>query len=600
MDEMGKLAVKDVDGRDMGARKHAVLRTTMPGHDKVSTAGKIGAESDILPVMNILSIQSHVAFGHVGNAAATFPLQRLGIEVWPIHTVQFSNHTGYGSWKGRVFDAGMIREVMAGIEARGVLGECNGVLSGYMGTADIGAAILDAVAAVKRANPAARYCCDPVIGDVGRIFVREGVPEFMREKTVPAADIITPNQFELDYLSKRESGTLRAARDAVKAVHDLGPRAILVTSLHTDETPAGCIDMLASDETGWFLVRTPKLPLAVNGAGDAVAALFFAHFLRSGKVADALSRAASSIFGVLAKTAESGAREIQLIAAQDQIVRPSRVFEAQAIGSNDAETDTPAIAPSEAPPLSHDDHATGPLGVPSVFHVDRLDLSLAPQPWAWADKHRAEIDAWFADMRRKKPALWNGRVLLMHHQVVEHGVLRGEFLETDYASFICWKHRGRPHAGVRDCFSAAAIQSSDGAFLLGVMGSHTFNAGKAYFPCGTPDPNDIVGGKVDFEHSMRRELLEETGLAMDDFTAEPGWTMIVDGALIGQIKVLRARESAKALHDRIIAFLAREKKPELADIRVVYGPGDFDQAMPRFITAFLASRFATQPLKAAR
>ena len=238
--------------------------------------------------------------------------------------------------------------------------------------------------------------------------------------------------------------------------------------------------------------------------------------------------------------------------------------------------------------------------MPSVFHVDRLDLSFAPQPWAWADKHRAEIDAWFADMRRKKPALWNGRVLLMHHQVVEHGVLRGEFLETDYASFICWKHRGRPHAGVRDCFSAAAIQSSDGAFLLGVMGSHTFNAGKAYFPCGTPDPNDIIGGKVDFEHSMRRELLEETGLAMDDFTPEPGWTMVVDGSLIGQIKVLRARESAKALHDRIVAFLAREKKPELADIRVVYGPGDFDQAMPRFVTAFLASRFATQPLKAAR
>src|SRR6478672_9107283 len=146
----------------------------------------------------------------------------------------------------------MISEVISGIEQRGVLGECDGVLSGYMGSADIGSAILEAVAMVKRANPAAKYCCDPVIGDVGRgIFVREGIPEFMREKAVPAADIVTPNQFELDYLSKRQSGTLRAACDAVKAVHDLGPRAILVTSLHTDETPAGCIDMLASDETGW-------------------------------------------------------------------------------------------------------------------------------------------------------------------------------------------------------------------------------------------------------------------------------------------------------------------------------------------------------------
>lgn len=289
--------------------------------------------SVIVEVMNILSIQSHVAYGHVGNAAATFPLQRMGVEVLPIHTVQFSNHTGYGSWKGRVFDAGMISELVEGIEQRGVLGECDGILSGYMGSADIGAAILDAVTAVKRASPAARYCCDPVIGDVGRgVFVREGIPEFMRNKAVPAADLITPNQFELDYLSNRASRTLRQARDAVKAVHDLGPRAILVTSLHTEETPENSIDLLASDESGCFIVRTPLLPLAVNGAGDAIAALFFAHYLRSGKIAEALSRASSAIFGVLAKTAKAGAREIQLVAAQDEIVKPSRLFEAEALG----------------------------------------------------------------------------------------------------------------------------------------------------------------------------------------------------------------------------------------------------------------------------
>ncbi len=228
----------------------------------------------------------------------------------------------------------MIRDVVAGIEQRGVLGECDGVLSGYMGGADIGAAILDAVAAVKRANPAARYACDPVIGDVGRgIFVREGVAEFMRAKAVPAADIVTPNQFELDYLSGRESRTLAQARDAVKAVHDLGPRAILVTSLHTEETPADAIDLLASDASGCFRLRTPKLPLVVNGAGDAIAALFFAHYLRAGKIDVALSRATSAIFGVLAKTAEMGADEIQLVAAQDEIVTPSRVFEAELIGA---------------------------------------------------------------------------------------------------------------------------------------------------------------------------------------------------------------------------------------------------------------------------
>jgi pyridoxine kinase len=284
----------------------------------------------IVDAMNLLSIQSHVAYGHVGNAAAVFPLQRMGVEVWPLHTVQFSNHTGYGNWQGRVFDAGMIRELVAGIAQRGVLGTCDGVLSGYMGGADIGSAILDAVASVKRANPAAHYCCDPVIGDVGRgIFVREGIPEFMKSKAVPAADIVTPNQFELDYLSGRASKTLEQARDAVKAVHDLGPRAILVTSLHTQETPEDAIDLLASDASGCFRLRTPKLPLAVNGAGDAIAALFFAHYLRTGKIEEALARAASSIFGVLAKTAESGSREIQLIAAQDEIVAPSRVFEAE-------------------------------------------------------------------------------------------------------------------------------------------------------------------------------------------------------------------------------------------------------------------------------
>jgi len=250
--------------------------------------------------MNILSIQSHVAYGHVGNDAATFPLQRMGVEVWPVHTVQFSNHTGYGSWKGQIFDAGMIGEVVAGIEQRGVLGECDGVLSGYMGSAEIGMAILEAVATVRRANPGAKYCCDPVIGDVGRgIFVRQGIPEFMRDKAVRAADIVTPNQFELDYLSGRATRTLRQTRDAVKAVHDLGPNAILVTSLLTDETPEDAIDLLASDGSGCFVVRTPKLPLVVNGAGDAIAALFFAHYLREPNLGEALSSAVSAIFGVL-------------------------------------------------------------------------------------------------------------------------------------------------------------------------------------------------------------------------------------------------------------------------------------------------------------
>ena len=280
--------------------------------------------------MNLLSIQSHVAYGHVGNSAAVFPLQRMGVEVWPIHTVQFSNHTGYKQWQGRVFDAELIRELVGGIDKRGVLGECDGVLSGYVGGEDIGAAILDAVSTVKRANPSAQYCCDPVIGDVGRgIYVREGIPEFMKEKALVVADVITPNQFELDYLSGGESRTLALAMAAVDALHARGPRAILVTSLHTEETPEDLIDLLASSEEGRYLLRTPKLPLVVSGAGDTIAALFFAHYLRSGKIDAALSAAASAIFGVLAKTAEAGAGEMQLITAQEEIVAPSQVFEAK-------------------------------------------------------------------------------------------------------------------------------------------------------------------------------------------------------------------------------------------------------------------------------
>jgi pyridoxine kinase len=282
--------------------------------------------------VNILSIQSHVAYGHVGNAAATFPLQRIGVEVWPIHTVQFSNHTGYGAWTGRVFEAGLITELVQGIEERGVLGQCNGVLSGYIGSADTGAAILDAVAQVKAANPAARYCCDPVIGDVGRgVFVRPGIPEFMRDYALAAADIITPNQFELDHLSSRTSATRRDALAAIDALHALGPKTIMVTSLHTDETPSDAIDLVASDASGRFRVRTPKLPISVNGAGDAIAALVFAHVWRTGSAAEALSRAASSVFGVLRQTAAVGSREILLIDAQEEFVNPTQVFPAEAI-----------------------------------------------------------------------------------------------------------------------------------------------------------------------------------------------------------------------------------------------------------------------------
>jgi pyridoxine kinase len=282
--------------------------------------------------MNILSIQSHVAFGHVGNASAVFPMQRLGVEVWPIHTVQFSNHTGYGAWKGRVFDGPAIEELMEGIAARGVLPTCDGVLSGYMGSADIGNAILGAVRQVRAANPAARYCCDPVIGDVGRgVFVRPGIPEFMKNQAVPAADVITPNQFELDYLAGMETPTVAAVKVAIAAVHALGPRVVLVTSVQTQETPADAIDLVVGEGGRCWRVRTPKLNVSVNGAGDAVAALFFVHYLRSNSAAGALGEATASIYGLLKRTAEAGSREILTVAAQDEFVAPTMRFAVEEI-----------------------------------------------------------------------------------------------------------------------------------------------------------------------------------------------------------------------------------------------------------------------------
>ena len=277
--------------------------------------------------MNILSIQSHVAYGHVGNAAAVFPMQRLGVEVWPIHTVQFSNHTGYGAWKGRVFDGPAIEELVEGIAERGVLPRCDGVLSGYMGAVDIGNAVLSTVARVRAANSRALYCCDPVIGDVGRgIFVRPGIAEFMRDQAVPAADVVTPNQFELALLAGHDITDLADARRAVAAVHAMGPRVVMVTSLEIADMPGDALDLLASDGSALWRVRTPRLDLAINGAGDAIAALFFVHYIRTGSAAEALTLAASSVHGLLKRTAEAGSREILLVAAQEEFVKPSQRF----------------------------------------------------------------------------------------------------------------------------------------------------------------------------------------------------------------------------------------------------------------------------------
>jgi pyridoxine kinase len=283
--------------------------------------------------LTILSIQSHVAYGHVGNSSAVFPMQRLGCEVWPVNTVQFSNHPGHGGMRGQVFDGWMIREVVQGIADRGVLHQCDGVLSGYLGAAEIGEAILEAAALVRSANPRALWCCDPVIGDVGAgVFVKGGVPEFFRDRALRYAYIITPNQFELNYLAGHATNTLAEAKAALAQVHALGPGVILVTSLITDDTPADRIDMLASDATGLHRLRSPRLARSFNGAGDAVAALFFVHYLRTRSAAQALAAAGSSVYGLLKATDEAGSKEILTVAAQEEFVRPSVTLDVERIG----------------------------------------------------------------------------------------------------------------------------------------------------------------------------------------------------------------------------------------------------------------------------
>jgi pyridoxine kinase len=280
--------------------------------------------------MNILSIQSSVAYGHVGNSAAVFPLQRLGHTVWPVNTVQFSNHTGYGQWRGPIFTATDVSSVIAGIGERGVWPRCDGILSGYMGDAAIGTVILETVAEIRKANPRAVYCCDPVIGDVGRgVFVRPGIPKFMRDRSVPAADIITPNQFELEYLTGKKVETLDQALDAAQAARALGPRVVLVTSLIRRDAPADTIEMLADAPEGAWLVATPRLRLdpMPNGAGDVVAALFLATFLETSSVSRALDDTAARIFAVFDATQRAGGRELALIAAQNEIARPTRRFD---------------------------------------------------------------------------------------------------------------------------------------------------------------------------------------------------------------------------------------------------------------------------------
>ncbi|WP_251449676.1 pyridoxal kinase PdxY [Microbacterium sp. Marseille-Q6648] len=283
--------------------------------------------------MKILSIQSAVAYGHVGNSASVFPLQRIGVEVLPVYTVNFSNHTGYGAWRGPLIDPEDVHQVILGIEERGVLPHIDAVLSGYQGGEGIADVILDAVRRVKSANPAAVYACDPVMGNAtSGCFVAPAIPDLLRDRVVPAADIITPNQFELGYLTGTTPDTLESTLRAVDAVRATGPRTVLVTSVARPDAPEGTIEMLVVDDAGSWIVATPRLPLKANGSGDVTAALFTAHYRRTGDAGLALARTTSSVFDLLQTTLDSGERELQLVESQQHYAEPRMQFEVRRIG----------------------------------------------------------------------------------------------------------------------------------------------------------------------------------------------------------------------------------------------------------------------------
>jgi pyridoxine kinase len=277
--------------------------------------------------MGILSIQSLVAYGHAGNSAALFPLQRLGRVVWPVMTVHFSNHTGYGDWRGPLLTAQDVADVITGVEDRGAFASCEAVLSGYQGAEDVGAVVLDAVARVKAASPEAVYCCDPVMGDVGRgMFVRPGIPEFMRDRVVPAADVVTPNHFELDFLAGTTTTTLDGLLEAADRVRASGPSVVLVTSTILEDTPDDALDMVAVSADGAWRIRTPRLTVSPPGAGDLTAAVFLANWLDGHPLETVLARTTSSVFAVVDATTAAGEREMRIVQTQDLLAEPRTEF----------------------------------------------------------------------------------------------------------------------------------------------------------------------------------------------------------------------------------------------------------------------------------
>ncbi|HVJ66268.1 MAG TPA: pyridoxal kinase PdxY [Bdellovibrionota bacterium] len=279
--------------------------------------------------MQILSVQSHVCYGYVGNRAASFPLQRMGFDVNAVNTVQFSNHSGYGAWKGEIFGAPHLREIFEGLAARDVFKNSAALLSGYLGSRELGACVLEAAERLKAANPKAIYLCDPVMGDVGRgYFVKPEIPDFFVDEVIPRADIITPNHFEFNRIAGEEITSLEQMARAMDRVHARGPRLIVVTSFLESASPghAPTLKVLLSVKGGArYYVESPhfQFPVAPTGTGDLFSALFLGNYLKNPASPEvALQRATGGIYRVLKKNHERQTRELEIIAAQDAFLDP--------------------------------------------------------------------------------------------------------------------------------------------------------------------------------------------------------------------------------------------------------------------------------------
>lgn len=219
--------------------------------------------------------------------------------------------------------------------------------------------------------------------------------------------------------------------------------------------------------------------------------------------------------------------------------------------------------------------------------MKELDTGYERRSWSFADRRAQEINAHFGALKLENPAVWNGRVLMLGKFSITDMIFHGSYFSVDYASFLAWRDWGFPDPDVHDCFAMGAVRASDGAFLLGVMAPSTANPGLIYFPCGTPDYDDIVSGKVDLEGNIKRELAEETGLDVAEFQPHPGWVTVLAGPWIANMKLLQACEEASVLRSRILDHLARQSRPELADIRIISGPANLDPMMPPHVIAYL-------------